>query len=204
MLDSVLQSKQGADYDWLHVQRALDRGITRFLRYWIWVMVWGAPLAVIGAAAWTLPAASTLCVVFFVGVGWLAWLVRAVFCRDGFAWRSSLVAWLGIGLGLAVFGALFIRPLSRIDLFFATGPAAWLAVVGFVLLLSQESRVFAGMRAKARKVMVALYFIAALYPFAQSLASREYSAIPAGLSITRYVQFGMGQYGLFGAGLGRG
>ncbi|MDZ4221454.1 MAG: tetratricopeptide repeat protein, partial [Patescibacteria group bacterium] len=46
--------------------------------------------------------------------------------------------------------------------------------------------------------------IAALYPFAQSLASREYSAIPAGLSITRYVQFGMGQYGLFGAGLGRG
>ncbi|MBI2050643.1 MAG: tetratricopeptide repeat protein [Parcubacteria group bacterium] len=202
MLDAILGSHRRVDVDWLHVQRALDRGATRFLAVWMRLVVW-LPLFVIFGYGASPDAFRALAVAFLVGVWWLAWSIRAAFGRDQITWRSSLLSWLGLGLGAVVIVIFAAHPASRFDLYLNTGPVAWFGLVGFVLLLSQERALLARLKGRTGIALVALYVATAVYPAVFSYIRGGFSTVPVSVAVSRYVEHGIAQFGLLGAGLGR-
>ncbi|MBI2637194.1 MAG: hypothetical protein HYW81_03320, partial [Parcubacteria group bacterium] len=202
MLDAILGSHRRVDVDWLHVQRALNRGLTGFLAVWTHVVLWVPPFVIAGYGA-SPDAFRALAVAFLVGIAWLAWIIRSVFGRDQLAWRSSLLAWIGLALGAVVLAVFALHPMSRFNIFLNTGPVAWFSLVGFVLLLSQERSALARLRGKTGIVLVGLYAVASMYPAVLSYIGGSVNMAPVSVSVERYVQYGLSQYGPWGAGLGR-
>ncbi len=171
-------------------------------------VVWLPPFVIVGYGAVAPDGMRILVAALLVGIGALAWLARAAFGRDQFSWRSPLGAWLGIAFAAVFLAALAANPGTVFGALLPTGWLAMGAAIGFVLLLSQEYAALSRMRGRLVAVLAGLYVIAALYPTAAPvIATRSFERaylIPPDIAISRSIEYGVGHFGFFGAGLGAG
>jgi tetratricopeptide (TPR) repeat protein len=212
MLDSDIKQKKQTNIDWIYIQRLLNRLISRFLNVWIFIMVIAVPLLVV-SYGYSSDVIRMFVITAMVGIAWLAWIIRAVVARDLFTWKNSPITWVMLALLAVVIIITIINGISESTILQSNGPLAWIAALGFGLILIQVGVRFpweeGSMLTKTftfkrvAYVLVVLYFISAIYPAVISISNNT-QHIPLTLSWNRYVNYGQEYFGVFGVGLGRG
>ena len=213
MLDSALQTKQHKDIDWIFVQKAINKWLSRALFWWVLFIIFATPLIVF-SGTYSLSANRMLFFSFGAWFGWGIYIARDLFSKDRILFGKSVFIRCFIILFFSVVSVFIVKHgVFMQDAVNPLGPIAWISLSLFCILVWQIKNISISVLFRAA---VAGFFILFLFYIISffALPSATFKAAAQGaknsvstssnISISRFINQGFSGYLFFGAGLGNG